>query len=76
MWFNLNRSLEGTMSQILYLGLRFDFMSKNGSLLVILLKHYFLDKTKYCSHVSRSPRHDLEEVFPAGRRLETQDTLM
>ena len=32
--FNLGNLLEGTMSQILYLGLSFDFVTKNEKLFV------------------------------------------
>ena len=41
-----NIPLEGTMSQILYLMLSFDFMLKNGKIFVDFIKHNFLHLIK------------------------------
>ena len=39
--FNLGNLLEGTVSQILYLGLSFHFMTKNGKLFVFFVNLIF-----------------------------------
>ena len=46
-WIHVaNIHVEGTMSQIFYLGLRFCFMSKNGELFPPFLNNLFLDFIK------------------------------
>ena len=41
-----NISVEGTLSQISYVGSSFHFIRKNEKLLVYFLKHFFLDFIK------------------------------
>ena len=44
---NLGTLLKGTVCQIFYLRLSFNFMTKNGKTLCISLKLHFLDYIKF-----------------------------